>query len=106
MIRIHSWRLGCAKPRRSGSGALLGNHRSFTIDLTGMKFGEIHRCALVVGTSRADVKNAFRLGETHGVTKTHIAQKVENEMRKLVKTSKGMGYTIHCHEKIIFEGSC
>ena len=40
MIRIHSWRLGCAKPRRSGSGALLGNHRSFIIDSTGMKFGE------------------------------------------------------------------
>ena len=37
---------GCAKPRRSGSGALLGNHRSFIIDSTGMKFGEIHRCAL------------------------------------------------------------
>jgi hypothetical protein len=27
---------------------------------------------------------------------------VENEMRKLVKTSQGMGYTIYRHEEIVF----
>ena len=34
-----------AKQRRSGSGAIFDNHLSSIIDPTGMKFGEMRRCA-------------------------------------------------------------